>query len=81
MSHTWKASTSKGHDRIRKKKRRYARIRHQLSTNQRANFSAEEVRTLVAQMRKEGIPIPRLRDEQEKKPTGELRYEAAGGES
>ncbi len=87
MSHTWKANTWEGHDRNRKKKRKLTRIR-QLSTNQRAGFDVEvspeqveEVRTLVEEMRSQGIPIPRLRDERERKPTGELRYEAVGGDS
>ncbi len=73
MSHTWQARSSKARQRTRRRKRQITRSR-QLSTNERAGFSAEEVRTLVEQMRKEGIAIPRLRDEQQQKRTGELRY-------
>jgi hypothetical protein len=40
MSHTWQSRSSKARKRTQHKKRQISR-RRQLSTNQRANFSAE----------------------------------------
>lgn len=80
MSHTWQSRSSKARQRTQRRKRQITRIRQQLSSNERANFSAEEVRTLVEQMRSDGVNVPRLRDEQEKQ-TGELSYGASGGGS
>lgn len=75
MSHTWQARTYTARRRTQFQKRL---ITSRRSVIRKQGWTTEEVRDLVAQMRRQGVKAPPIRDE---RVPGELRYVAAGGEA
>jgi hypothetical protein len=76
MSHTWKATDWRARKRVASAKRTRLNGR-QYSGYRKRQFTAEEVKGLVSEMRRKGIAVPALQDEQKR----ELEYVAVGGEA